>query len=103
MMEHTPAPWEWDGRRTVRIPHRNGVIAIYVSPEDAPLIVTSPKLLLGCQLALPLLENFAGICERLADACPDAEIEAVCRRDARTAAAAVDHLRALISQAEGAI
>lgn len=45
MIKHTPGPWDYDGKFTVTIPHKEGTTAFRTNPEDARLIAVSPKLL----------------------------------------------------------
>jgi hypothetical protein len=45
MSAHTPGPWDWDGKFTVTIPHRDGHAAFRTNPEDAQVIVAAPELL----------------------------------------------------------
>jgi hypothetical protein len=57
MSAHTPGPWEWDGKFTVTIPHRDGWTAFRTNPEDARLIAAAPELLNAAQAAYHALEK----------------------------------------------
>jgi hypothetical protein len=48
-MNHTPGPWEYDGKFRVGIPHKDGWTGFRTNPNDARLIAAAPELLAACK------------------------------------------------------
>jgi hypothetical protein len=44
-MKHTPGPWEYDGKFSIGIPHKDGWTGFLTNPEDARLIAAAPEML----------------------------------------------------------